>query len=76
MSKKSSEEHTPGIPCPKCGFFIEMSIRSLLYQPSFQCPQCLLTLTMDRSSSTNALDLLQKVNKEMENLEKYKHFDL
>jgi len=35
-----------------------------------------LTLSMDRNQSREALDVLQKVNKEMENLEKHKRFDL
>ncbi|MDJ0658200.1 MAG: hypothetical protein QNJ42_01785 [Crocosphaera sp.] len=76
MSNNPQEKHTPGIPCPRCGFFIEMSVQSLLFQPSFQCPGCLLTLSMDRNQSRPALEVLQKVHKEMENLEKHKHFDL
>ncbi|MDJ0679895.1 MAG: hypothetical protein QNJ18_08545 [Xenococcaceae cyanobacterium MO_167.B52] len=76
MSINPSQQRSPGISCPRCGFFIEMSVQSLLYQASFQCPGCLLTLSMDRNQSRSALEILQKVNKEMENIEKHKHFDL
>ena len=76
MSINPSQQRSPGIPCPRCGFFIEMSVQSLLYQASFQCPGCLLTLSMDRNQSKAALEILQKVNKEMENIEKHKRFNL
>ena len=76
MYTNPSQNRSPGIPCPQCGFFIEMSINNLLYQGSFQCPGCLLTLSMDRNESRSALQVLQKVHKEMENIEKHKHFDL
>ena len=76
MSSNPSQQRSPGIPCPRCGFFIEMSVQSLLFQPSFQCPGCLLTLSMDRAQSRPALEILQKVNKEIENIEKHKRFDL
>ncbi|RQH40803.1 hypothetical protein D5R40_16170 [Okeania hirsuta] len=76
MSINPSKKPSPGIPCPRCNFFIEMSVQSLLYQASFQCPACFLTLSMDRNQSRPALEVLQKVNKEMENIEKHKNFDL
>ena len=76
MIPNSSQQPSPGIPCPRCNFRIEMSVQSLLFQASFQCPKCLLTLSMDRNQSQSALGLLQKVHKQMENIEKHKHFDL
>jgi ssDNA-binding Zn-finger/Zn-ribbon topoisomerase 1 len=76
MSTNPSQQRSPGIPCPQCNFFIEMSIQNLLYQASFQCPGCLLTLSMDRNQSKPALEVLQKVHREIENLEKHKRFDL
>lgn len=71
------QQRTPGMPCPnpECGFFIEMSITSLLTQGEFKCPGCLLTLTMDREVSREALELLQKVNVQKENLESVKKFE-
>ena len=71
------QQRTPGMPCPnqECGFFIEMSITSLLTQREFKCPGCLLTLTMDRNVSREALELLQKVNIQKENLERVKKFE-
>lgn len=76
MSAQSSQPRSPGMPCPKCGFFIEMSIYSLLSQAEFKCPGCLLVLKMDRAESKPALELLQTVNTQMENLQKAKKFDL
>ena len=76
MSINSSQQRSPGISCPRCNFFIEISLKNLLYQSSFQCPSCLLTLSMDRDQSKPALEIMQKVHKEMENIEKHKHFDL
>ncbi|MBC1239133.1 hypothetical protein [Nostoc sp. 2RC] len=73
---QGKQQRTPGIPCPECGFFIEMSIYSLLSQADFKCPGCLLTLSMDREVSRPALELLQKVNTQMDNLEKHKRFDI
>lgn len=73
---QEKQQRTPGIPCPKCGFFIEMSIYSLLSQSEFKCPGCLLTLSMDREVSLPALEILQKVNTQVENLEKHKRFDI
>ena len=71
-----AQQRTPGMPCPECGFFIEMSIYSLLSQGEFKCPGCLLTLSMDREVSRPALEVLQKVNTQMESLEKHKKFDM
>ena len=70
------QQRQPGMPCPECGFFIEMSISSLLTQAEFKCPGCLLTLSMDRAESRSALELLQKVNTQMDNLEKHKSFEV
>lgn len=76
MSATPTQPRSPGIPCPKCNFFIEMSIYSLLSQSEFKCPGCLLTLNMDRNASKSALELLQKVNVQKENIEKHKKFNL
>jgi predicted RNA-binding Zn-ribbon protein involved in translation (DUF1610 family) len=71
-----AQQRTPGMPCPECGFFIEMSIYSLLSQAEFKCSGCLLTLSMDREESRPALEILQKVNTQVESLEKNKRFDI
>jgi transposase len=76
MSVKPSQPPSPGMPCPNCNFFIEMSIYSLLSQSQFKCPGCLLTLNMDRNQSKSALELLQKVNVQQENIQKHKRFSL
>lgn len=72
--EKQVQQRTPGMPCPECGFQIEMSIYSLLTQAEFKCPGCLLTLSMDREVSRPALELLQKVNTQREEMEKHKKF--
>ncbi|MCC5637473.1 hypothetical protein LC593_16815 [Nostoc sp. CHAB 5844] len=69
------QQRTPGMPCPECGFFIEMSIYSLLTQAEFKCPGCLLTLSMDRKESRPALEILQKVNTQVEQLHKHRSFE-
>ncbi|MCT7953207.1 phage terminase large subunit family protein [Ancylothrix sp. C2] len=70
-----NRQPSPGMPCPECGFFIEMSIESLLYKPAFTCPGCLLEISLDRPSSQQALELLQKVNLAKGNIEKAKNFE-
>ncbi len=69
------QQRNPGMPCPECNFFIEMSVMSLLTQAEFTCPGCLLTLRMDRAESRPALELLQKVNTQVVGLEKHKRFE-
>ncbi|MDJ0714810.1 MAG: hypothetical protein QNJ54_11395 [Prochloraceae cyanobacterium] len=64
----------PGIPCPECGFFIEMPLEDLLYKQEFKCPGCLLELRMDRSSSQKALELLQQVKVAMDDVKKASDF--
>ncbi|MCT7979823.1 phage terminase large subunit family protein [Laspinema olomoucense] len=76
LANSQSTNRSPGMPCPECGFFIEMSIESLLYKQGFTCPGCLLELTMERTSSQPALELLQKVQTSMEKVQKTKRFDL
>ena len=75
FANQQQQNRPPGIPCPKCSFFIEMSLQSLLYNRGFKCPVCHLELTMDRASSQPALELIQKLNVAMENVERAKKFE-
>lgn len=75
MNKPMQSGQSPGFKCPKCTFFIEISVRSLLYEASHKCPGCGLVLTLDRQESGVALGLVQKLHTAMENLESTKRFE-
>lgn len=72
----NQEQRRPGLPCPECNFFIEMSIQNILFQPSFTCPSCLLEIRVDRAKSQDAIDLLQQVNVAMAKVKKNSKFNL
>lgn len=76
MNSKTNKqpERVPGFNCPKCNFFIEVSLQSLLYDHSHKCPSCLTEFSMDRQESKQALELIQKVYTAMQNLETAKNF--
>jgi hypothetical protein len=38
----------PGLPCPKCGALIEITIEELLRKSFFRCRQCGLELSLNR----------------------------
>jgi len=63
-----------GFNCPKCNSFVEVSFKSLLSQASINCPFCLISFTMDRNESKHALELMQKLNTALDNLEATKNF--
>ena len=73
---KTPETRSPGFNCPKCNFFIEMSIQSLLYDENHKCPGCFTIFNMNRSKSTDALELIQKLHVAMKNLDSVKEFKL
>jgi len=52
----------PHLPCPECGFKIEISLPELLTRSEFVCPGCNLKLTMDRDESKNALEMMQQLH--------------
>jgi hypothetical protein len=56
-----------GLPCPKCGNPIEMTLESLLAFRSFQCrkPGCGTVLRLDSSASRTALNALQGARRQM-----------
>ena len=76
--KKSNnpvEEKKSGFNCPECNFYVEVTLKSLLFEQSQTCPSCLTKFTMDRQESRQALDLMQKLNTVIDNLESAKDFD-
>ncbi len=56
----------PGIPCPKCGYKIQVSIPLLLSGESVTCPSCLLQLNVDKNKSSESLAALNKLQEGME----------
>lgn len=63
-----------GFNCPNCQFFIEVTLKSLLFSKSQDCPSCLTKFEMDRHESKQALGLMQKLNTVIENIESVKDF--
>lgn len=53
-----------GVPCPKCGTKIEMTLESLLVRRSFTCanPKCRTTLRLEESASKEALTAIKIIN--------------
>lgn len=62
----------PGMACPQCGFFIDITIEDLLYKGSIICPGCTLELTMNRDSSRESLQALQDLHTAIKNVEALK----
>jgi hypothetical protein len=75
MLPPQKRERSPGFNCPKCNFFIEMSIESLLYDSTHTCPGCTTVFSMDRTQSTEALKVIQQLHVAMKNIETVKKFD-
>ncbi|WP_299223902.1 hypothetical protein [uncultured Psychroserpens sp.] len=67
-------EKKSGFNCPNCNFFIEVTLKSLLYAKSQDCPGCLTKFEMDRQESSRALNLMQNLNTVIDNIESVKDF--
>lgn len=67
-------EKIPGIDCPRCSKFIQISIAELLAAHNIRCPHCHLQLTINRSQSESALQALRKVEEARLNVEKARNF--
>lgn len=67
-NNNNTKEHKPGMECPECGFFINMSIETILYQSGIQCAGCGLKLTMNRNMSNEALQALQNLDTAIKNV--------
>ena len=66
----SKNQQPPGFSCPNCNFFIEVSLESLLLEGNQTCPSCQTSFSMDRSESKDALDLMNKLNDTINDLDK------
>lgn len=67
-------QRASGFPCPNCQFHVEVSIQSLLYSEKQICPGCHTEFKMDRGRSREALNMVQKLQVAMENMQKAKEF--
>jgi hypothetical protein len=74
MNLSDDAQRPIGFNCPKCNFFIEMSLRSMLYEPAQTCAGCMTEFRMDRDESSAALQLIQKLHVAMQNLDSVKDF--
>jgi hypothetical protein len=52
-----------GLPCPKCGTLIELTLDNLLVRRNFACtdPKCRTTLKLDERASSDALSVIRKM---------------
>jgi len=62
------KQRPAGFNCPKCAFFIEVSIESLLRSENEKCPKCQTVFTMNRDESQVALEFLQRLKVAADNL--------
>lgn len=62
------KQRPAGFNCPKCAFFIEVSVESLLQAENEKCPKCQSVFTMNRDSSEVALEFLQRLKVATDNL--------
>ncbi len=72
---EKTAERIPGIDCPRCGKFIQISISELLTVHSIRCPHCLLQLIINRKESGNALEALRKVEEAHRQVDKTRKFN-
>ena len=69
------QQQTPGLKCPQCGQFIPTTITELLTAPALVCPYCGLELSINRSESKQAMEILKEVDNASKNLEKASKFN-
>jgi uncharacterized paraquat-inducible protein A len=62
------KQRPAGFNCPKCAFFIEVSIESLLRASSEKCPKCQTEFIMNREDSEVALQFIQNLKVASDNL--------
>lgn len=76
MDGNNTQQQRSGLACPQCGAFITTSIFQLLTTNALICPNCHLTLKIDRIKSQRAFEVLRKVQQAQTNLDRYRKFDL
>lgn len=68
----NEQQKRPGITCPECNFFIDISIPQLLRQDDFLCPGCGLVLSLMRPESRDSMEALSHLQAAIENVESVK----
>ena len=68
------QQQTPGLKCPQCGHFIPTTISELLSAPALVCPNCRLSLSINRNESKQAMEILKEVDTASKNLEKASNY--
>ncbi|HET9598304.1 MAG TPA: hypothetical protein VFP65_22140 [Anaeromyxobacteraceae bacterium] len=58
----------PGMPCPRCGKPIRLSIEKLLTATPVYCSDCGLQLVLDRRASAEGLDAARALQNAMKDL--------
>ena len=58
-----------GFNCPVCHRFIPVSVKELFQNDAVVCPNCGLSLTIDRKQSETAMQMIQKVMKEQDEID-------
>ena len=63
-------DKAPGLPCPECGFHIQVSIEMLLSGKPIWCTACGLKLEVDWEASSNTLKSLEQLQKGLREAER------
>ncbi|HEX6098266.1 MAG TPA: hypothetical protein VF432_18205 [Thermoanaerobaculia bacterium] len=66
----------PGMPCPRCGYRITVTLQDLSTASAVICSGCALRLELDRGRSQAALELVRKLRVAMENVEAVRRFSV
>lgn len=67
-------QENPGFQCPHCQNLVEVTLKSLLFAKNMSCPHCHTSFEMNRQESKQAIDLMQKLNTVIDNIESVKDF--
>ncbi|MCD7969067.1 MAG: hypothetical protein LUF87_01775 [Alistipes sp.] len=70
MAESKVQQKPTGFECPSCKGFIPVAMHQLLSSGEIQCPNCSLTLRVNRQQSKKAVAALEKVNEAERRLEK------
>lgn len=70
-----NRDRVGGFNCPVCGSFIPTSMEELMTRASLACPVCNLELTIDKKSSQQAMEAMNKVMEAQKKVESASHFD-
>lgn len=69
MNPNQAAPHQQGMPCPECKAHIPMSIKQLLTEQVFKCPNCGLQIYLDKEQSKESMNALAQLNQALEDVE-------